>query len=212
MSYFLVSHLILIIILCSIIGAGSGSVAEIALPDQGPSEDLSLAAPEIQDAYHSRPLANEDYSTTRNQQETDISSETVKNLTPSWTYPITGHATFGSATTNPVMTNDIVYFQDLAGNIVALTLKDGTPRWRANYNSTTILGPNGPAIGYGKVFISPDGHSVSALDKENGLEIWSTRISPSNSTGINIQPVVNNKKIFLATVPGTSASDFYTGG
>ena len=79
------------------------------------------------------PLANKDYSNTRNQQETAISSESVGNLTLSWTYPITGHAAFGSAATTPLITNDTVYFQDLAGNTIALTLKDGSSRWVKNY-------------------------------------------------------------------------------
>jgi len=212
MSYSLVTHLIMIIFLCSIIGAGYGNFAEIAVLDQVSSEDLSLAPPDIQDAYQSWSLANKDYSNTRNQQETDISSKSVGKLNLSWIYPISGHSAFGSAATTPIITNETVYLQDLSGNIVALSLKYGTPRWTKNYNSTTILGPNGPAIGYGKVFISPDGYSVSALNKGNGSEIWSTRISPSNSTGINIQPVVYDHKVFLATVPGTSANDFYAGG
>jgi outer membrane protein assembly factor BamB len=212
MSHFLFRYLFLIIILFSIIGAGSGCFAEIIVNDPLHSDDLSLAPQEVQNTYQDWPLANKDYSNTRNQQETDISSDTVGNLKLSWMYQITGHAAFGSAATTPIITNDTVYFQDLAGNIVALALKDGTPRWAKSYNSTTVLGPNGPAIGYGKVFLSPDGYSVSALDMRDGTERWSVRISPSNSTGINIQPVAYDKRVYIATVPGTSANDFYAGG
>lgn len=212
MSYSLFRHLILIKILYSIIGPGSGGIAEIIVPSQISTEDLSLAPPDIHDAYQSWLLANKDYSNTLNQQETDISSESVGKLNLSWTYPVSGHSAFGSAATNPIIINETVYFQDLAGNLIALALKNGTPLWANNYNSTTILGPNGPAIGYGKVFISPDGYSISALDMRDGTELWSVHLSPSNSTGINIQPVVFDKKVYVATVPGTSANDFYAGG
>ena len=53
MSYYLFRHLLLIIILCSVIGAGYGAYTEKIVHDPVPSEDLSLAPPEIQDAYQS---------------------------------------------------------------------------------------------------------------------------------------------------------------
>ncbi|PWR74260.1 outer membrane protein assembly factor BamB family protein [Methanospirillum lacunae] len=212
MSHSWFRNIFLIILLYSFIGAGFCCIAEVNIQEKASSEDLTLAPPEIQDTNQSWPLANKDYSNTRDQQETDISSESVGKFNLSWTYPITGHSAFGSAATTPIITNNTVYFQDLAGNIIALNQQTGTPLWTNNYNSSTILGPNGPAIGYGKVFISPDVYSLSALDMKDGTERWSVHLSPSNSTGINIQPIVFDKKVYVATVPGTSANDFYAGG
>ena len=200
------------IIIISLCGSISGVFAVGTVNDSAVSENLSKAPQEIQDGYQDWPLANKDYSNTRNQQDTNISSVTVKNLKLSWSYPISGHAAFGSAATNPLIVNDIVFFQDLSGNIASLNLKNGGVIWSKNYNSTSILGPNGPAIGYGQIYISPDVYSISALDSSDGSQRWSVRVSPSNSTGINIQPVIYDRKIFLATVPGTSANDFYAGG
>jgi len=212
MLYFRFKDVILIAILISITGVVSDVCALTPVQDQSEQIDLSNAPQEIQDSSHDWPLANKDYSNTRNQQNTNISSETIKTLKLSWTYPIPGHSAFGSAATTPLITNDTVFFQDLAGNVAVLDLKDGIPRWSKNYNSTTILGPNGPALGYGKVFVSPDVYSVSALNSGDGTEIWSVRVSPSNSTGLNIQPVVYDRMVYVATVPGTSANDFYAGG
>lgn len=212
MLFFRLKDVIFIAIIVSIMGVISGAFAATTVHDESTQVDLSNAPQEIQDSSHDWPLANKDYANTRNQQDTTISSETVKDLKVSWTYPIAGHTAFGSAATTPLITNDTIYFQDLAGNVAALDLKDGSPRWSKIYNSTTILGPNGPAIGYGKVFVSPDVYSISALNSGDGTEIWSTRISPSNSTGLNIQPVAYDGMVYAATVPGTSANDFYAGG
>ena len=204
--------LILMALIFSLFGGGTWVGASVIAKGVVGSEDLSNAPSDVRDAYQDWPLANKDYANTRNQQITNISSKTVKNLKPSWSYPISGHGAFGSASTNPLIIHDSVFFQDLSGNVVSINLTDGNPIWSKNYNSTTILGPNGPAIGYGKIYLSPDVYSITALDSSNGLEHWSVRVSPSNSTGINVQPTVYDGKIFLATVPGTSANDFYAGG
>ena len=203
---------LVIVLFLSFIGIGTGVFASVSGDNSTTFEDLTHAPPEVQTAYQDWPLANKDYANTRNQQETNISSNTVKNLQVSWTHPISGHTAFGSAATNPLIVHNAVFFQDLAGNIASLNLYNGSILWSKTYNSTTILGPNGPAIGSGTLYISPDGYSVSALNSSDGTERWSTRISPSNSTGINIQPVVYDGKVLLSTVPGTSANDFYGGG
>jgi alcohol dehydrogenase (cytochrome c) len=205
------SPLLIGILLLSLLFSNGVFGSEITLGFNG-SEDLSAAPPDVQDSYMDWPLANKDYSNSRNQQETNISSRTVKNLSVSWTYPIQGHGAFGSASTNPLIVHDTVIFQDLSGNVAIMQLPDGKVLWSKDYNSSSILGPNGPGIGYGSIYFSPDVYTVTALDVATGAERWHVPVSPSQSTGINFQPVVYDNKVFLATVPGTSANDFYAGG
>jgi alcohol dehydrogenase (cytochrome c) len=210
------SDLIRYLILAGIITLFFGIVSTVSAQESTSSgllqEDQGRVPPDAAEYSSDWPLPNKDYANTRNQQDTEISSSTIRKLNVSWTYQVNGHSAFGSASTNPLILNETVIFQDLAGNIATLRLTDGGLIWSRFYNSTSILGPNGPAVGYGKTFISPDGYSVTAFNSSDGSQLWSTRISPSNSTGINIQPIVYNHRLFLSTVPGTSANDFYAGG
>ena len=74
------------------------------------------------------------------------------------------------------------------------------------------FGPNGPAVGWGKIFVIKGRYDIVALDIENGNEIWSTRLSDIESTGIDIQLIAYNNMVYASTVPGSSNADFYTGG
>jgi outer membrane protein assembly factor BamB len=50
------------------------------------------------------------------------------------------------------------------------------------------------------------------LDSSSGKELWATNISTGQTVGIDIQPTIYNNKIYISTVPGSSITNFYTGG
>ncbi len=193
--------------------AGSRS-AEITVGDgelQVQQAGEERIPPEVADYRADWPLPNKDYSNTRATFDSNISSENAANLTASWSFPIPGISGFGAAASNPIIIGERVFFQDLQCNVFALDLETGEPIWSKFYNVTGLSGPNGPAVGWGKVFVAKDLNNVTALDAETGEEIWSARLSNANTTGIDIQPLVYDGLVYFSTVPWT-LTDFYTPG
>jgi len=167
---------------------------------------------EIIQYAHDWPLANKDYENTRATTDSTITSTNVAGLTLAWSYAIQGIGPYGGATSNPLIVNNTVYFQDFKANVIALDLQTGSVKWSKIYNDSQIVGPNGPAIGYGKVFAAKDLYNITALDMSSGDELWSTRISYVPTTGIDIQPIVYDGMVYVASVPGTGDVFYAPGG
>jgi len=158
------------------------------------------------------PLPNKDYENSRSTFDSNISSSNVYNLKVAWSFPIPGISAFGAAASNPIIVGDKVYLQDLSCNVFCLDLQKGGVLWSKLYNVSEVVGPNGPAIGNGKVFIASDLYYITALDAQTGDEIWSTRLSDVPTTGIDIQPVVYDGLVYVSTVPGTGDVFYAPGG
>lgn len=156
------------------------------------------------------PMANQNYSNTRAAVGSTISSSTVSSLSPTWSLPITGVSEWGAATTNPVILGNIVYFQDLQSNVYAVDFNSGKQLWMKKYN-LPISGPNGVAVGYGKVFAQKGHYDVVALDM-NGNELWDKKISNNDNVGVDVQLSVYGNMVYASTVPGVTNSNFYKGG
>ena len=157
------------------------------------------------------PAANRDYSNTRATQDSSIDSQNVQTLNVSWTFKLTGFSEWGAAATNPLILNNMVYLQDLKSNVFAIDLATGKLLWQKDYNLDNF-GPNGPAIGWDKLFVPKGHYEVAALSLKDGRELWSTKLSDKSNVGIDIQIIAYNNMVFVATVPGSTNEDFYTGG
>jgi|CXWL01.1.fsa_nt_gi outer membrane protein assembly factor BamB/plastocyanin len=165
---------------------------------------------EVKMAKKEWPLPNRDYENTRATEDSSINSNNVASLGVAWYVPLTGASEWGAAATNPIVLNNIVYIQDLKSNVYAISLKDGSLLWKKEYN-LDAYGPNGPALGWGKIFLLKGHTQVAALDL-TGKELWSTTITESKTAGLDIQLTIYDGKVYVSTVPGTSNSNFYTGG
>ena len=164
------------------------------------------------------PLPNKDYENSRATTEASIDKDNVRDLSIAWTFNITANGTFGGASSNPIIMGDTVFFQDLYANTYALNLADGSVKWEKIYNNTTVTGPNGPAVGWGKVFVAGDPFSIAALNVSSGEELWSTQLINTTplageviGEGIDIQPTVYDNFVYTSTVPGRG-DVFYRGG
>jgi glucose dehydrogenase len=157
------------------------------------------------------PLANRDYSNTRATQDTMINSQNANTLHVVWTFALTGFSEWGAAATNPIILNNTVYFQDLKSNVFAIDLATGKQLWEKEYNLDSF-GPNGPAAGWDKLFVTKGHYEVAALSLKNGQELWSTRLSDESHVGIDIQLIAYNNMVYVSTVPGTTNADFLTAG
>ena len=171
----------------------------------------SIVPPEMDKYAHEWPAANRDYGNTRATLDSVISSQNVNTLGVAWTFALTGFSEWGAAATNPLILNNTIYFQDLKSNVFAIDLESGKLLWDKEYNLDSF-GPNGPAVGWDKLFITKGHYEVAALNIKNGEELWSTRLSDKTNVGIDIQLIAYNNMVYVSTVPGSTNADFYTGG
>ncbi|MFL5843635.1 MAG: PQQ-binding-like beta-propeller repeat protein [Solirubrobacteraceae bacterium] len=129
------------------------------------------APPEVAAAARQWPLPNHDYANTRATSDSAIDSSTVGSLGLGWYRTLRAHSLWGAAASAPVIAGDVVYFQDLHSDVMALDLATGQTRWKKDI-SQEAFGPNGLGIGYGKVFIQDGENDLRALDIGSGREVW----------------------------------------
>ncbi len=184
-------------------GCGSSSAETPAtLPAGTPAEVVEAAS-----AF---PAPNANYYNTREVVGSGINSTNISTLKQAWSVPLTGKSTFGVFSSNPIVTADTVYLQDIASNVMAVDRSDGKMKWQRAFDKPT-LGPNGVAIGGGMV-VGGAATSVFALDEETGEIKWEKKIIRQSSEGVDMAPLIWNDTVIMSSVPGTSFANFYGGG
>ncbi|MEX0763011.1 MAG: PQQ-binding-like beta-propeller repeat protein [Dehalococcoidia bacterium] len=187
-------------------------------PSPSPTQDgEDPVPPEVRESEDEWPLPNGDYANTRAASNSGLSSENVDDLGVAWEFPLPGSGPFGAGTSNPVILDGVAYFVDGASNFFAIDMENGELLWERHYDNA-IYGPNGVAVGWGKVFGPKGILEVAALDIETGEEVWTARLD--GPTG-SFQPMVYNGMLFASDVAAgipegedVSAGDmrFYEGG
>jgi alcohol dehydrogenase (cytochrome c) len=115
----------------------------------------------------------------------------------------------GVVTATPVVSNGVVYAQDMESNVFALRASDGKVLWRKYFHAGTP-GPNGLAIADGAVFGSTD-ERVFSLDARDGRLRWSRRILRPVDSFVDVAPLVVGGVVYTATTgygPGTRPAIF----
>jgi glucose dehydrogenase len=167
--------------------------------------------PEVEMNRDDWPLPNRDYDNTRASFTSAIDSSTVMQLTEAWRLKIEPAASpFGSVTSNPLILGDSVYLQDMSSHVYALDRDTGKSRWMFRHGETTV-GPNGVAVGWGRVYANSGDTGIIAIDATSGHEVWRFQPKLVHSEGIDIQPTVYDGQVFVATVPA-SLRGAYLGG
>ena len=169
-----------------------------------------MVPPEVADHAAEWPLPGRDYDNSRAQPGSTITTATVDRLAPAWSVALPGAAAYGNASTTPLIVGNTVFVQDLSSNVRAINLATGEVRWSHKYD-TFQIGPNGVAVGYGKVYVPTGPNEIAALDLRTGDELWSTRITTTETEGVDIQPTVVAGLVLAATVP-VSLKGQYQGG
>lgn len=171
--------------------------------------------PEVRAAADAWPLPNQDYTGKRKAAGSPIDSTSVDRLGVAWTASLPDQSAFGYGgyATNPLVLDGRVYIQDLTSDVHVYDLQTGEVTWETPDWNESQLGPNGVAVGYGNVYAIDGEHEVVALSMEDGSQVWSTDLRTQNdSEGITIQPILFDGRLYLSTVPGSSSSNFYSGG
>jgi len=199
-------------------GATAGaSVAGSAVGGAGGAGPSSTVAtnpgvpPEVAQALTEWPLPGRDYNNTRFTQDSNIKSTNATQLKEAWRVQAQGLVIgYGQMSTVPLISGGTVYMEDLWSSVYAIDLASGKVKWTVQ-DSTLNPGPNGVALGWGKVFGLRGSDTVVAYDAATGKELWTNKVVDTMTAGIDIQPTVFDGKVLVSTVP-ISTSGIYTGG
>jgi len=193
-------------------GATITGVAACGSSEPTPSASLfpTGTPSEVSSASTGFPAPNGDMSNTR-AVGGKIDSSNIGTLTEAWSMPLTGQSPFfGVFSSNPIVTADTVYLQDINSNVFAVDRTTGEKKWTRTLGVLTT-GPNGVAIGDG-VVIAPTATGVVALDAATGEIKWEKKVTTQSSEGVDMAPLVWNDSVIISSVPGASYSNFYGGG
>jgi outer membrane protein assembly factor BamB len=149
-----------------------------------------------------------DAANTRNP-KSQIDSSNVGSLEVAWTATIPGTSNYGYAST-PVIDKGVIYTQDLASNVQALSLDSGEVLWTKNY-SLPDVGPNGVVVAGGRVFGAKPTEAF-ALDEKTGKQVWATTLPRNEHEGIDMAPGYHNGIVYVSTVPLNVSSTYEGGG
>jgi outer membrane protein assembly factor BamB len=150
-----------------------------------------------------------DAASTRDAKESSIDSGSVAELEEAWTAPATAQSSYGAFSSSPVVSEGVVYMQDLESNVEAIDLESGEVLWTKNYQDPT-QGPNGISVGDGRVYGSTSSGAF-ALDQETGKEIWQTEVAGSQE-GVDMPVGYQDGLAYVSTVPVTVTSTYTSGG
>ena len=137
-----------------------------------------------------------------------IDSATVSKLGVAWSTPLKAKSEYGSYSSSPIISNGVIFSQDLASNVQAISLKTGKVLWTKGYEQPD-QGPNGLVVAEGRVYGATQS-AVFALDEKTGTELWSVPLVRNEHEGIDMAPGFHEGIVYAATVPGTVAK--YYGG
>jgi glucose dehydrogenase len=137
-----------------------------------------------------------------------INSTSVSQLKVAWTLPLTAKSQYGSYSSSPIVSNGVIYSEDLVSNVQAIDLQTGKVLWTKDYESPD-QGPNGLVVAGGRVY-GATATSAFALDQKTGKQIWSVSLVRNEHEGIDMAPGYHNGIVYVSTVPGNNAQ-FYGG-
>ena len=159
-----------------------------SVPSGAPEEDIRY--------FNEWPSPNNGLYNTRVATST-ISSTNVSKLKVAWTLPLTHTGASGRDFANPVIANGVVYLQDGASNVMAVSIGTGQVLWTHMYSSPDY-GPNGVTLAYGRIYgVTATG--VFALDAATGHQVWYDPSFAGGKAKFDIAPQVANNRVFVAS-------------
>jgi outer membrane protein assembly factor BamB len=151
---------------------------------------------------------NLDQAATREAQG-EIKGGNVSTLEQAWTLPAKAQSTYGAYAASPVISNGVIYMQDLESRVQAISLESGEVQWTWESESAT-QGPNGVVVADGSVF-GATASEAFALDQETGKELWSVPVAES-PLAIDMAPGYEDGLVYVSSVPVNVNSEYQGGG
>jgi outer membrane protein assembly factor BamB len=194
--------------------AGSGAAGSAGANAAGSAPSAATnpgVPPEVAQSLHEWPLPGKDYSNSRYTKDSSIDSANISKLKEAWRVELSGLViAYGMCSTVPIIAGGTVYIEDTYSSVRAIDLVSGHVKWAVE-DTNLNPGPNGVAVGWGKVFAIRGSDSVVAYDAMTGKELWAKRVVDTATAGIDIQPTVFSDQVLVSTVP-ISTNGIYTGG
>ncbi|HMW45669.1 MAG TPA: PQQ-binding-like beta-propeller repeat protein [Solirubrobacterales bacterium] len=154
--------------------------------------------------------ANVNMTNSRKVISTGIDSGNVADLAPAWTFPLTSGGIFGAMSSNPIVSDGVLYFSDAASNVYALDAFTGIQKWKRTFN-VAGLGQNGVTLANGRLLAGVDS-DVLSLDATTGKTIWRTTLNASDSAAVDMAPLAWKDLIIVSTIPFKIGTGIYKGG
>lgn len=132
-----------------------------------------------------------------------LTAANVSGLSEAWSRPIEGTGEGEGFIASPIVTDDIVFVQDLDSNVAALDLGNGEPYWEKRFDAPA-LPPGGLTVTRGfQVVVGATPTEAFGLEERSGKEMWSVRLAnPGSGTRIEgIVPGYYNGLAYVATGP-----------
>jgi outer membrane protein assembly factor BamB len=153
--------------------------------------------------------ANGDLANTR-EVDGSIKTTNVNSLEVAWTLPLEGRSTYGSYAASPIMSEGVVYIQDLGSNVQAIDQETGEILWTKSYEVASH-GPNGVVVMDGRVH-GATATEAFALDQKTGRELWSVELTRNDSEAIDMAPGYYDGVVYVSTVSATQGIPYVPGG
>jgi outer membrane protein assembly factor BamB len=189
----------LLILTIALGGCGSSSDETT----QGETTRKSTAPPAPRSEYENfqSSYADVDQQNTRDARSA-LKAANVAKLEQAWSRPIGGTGEGEGFVASPIVTDNIVFIQDLDSNVAALNLEDGKPYWEKRYE-VPALPPGGLTVTRGfQIVVGATPTEAFGIDERSGKEVWSTQLAePGSGTGIGMTPGYYNGLAYLATRP-----------
>jgi outer membrane protein assembly factor BamB len=157
----------------------------------------SSAAPSTTPSSSDWPTAGRDLANSRAVTDARIRTSTIGAVERRWRTELDGA---GGLSTVPIVVDGLVYVGSSTGRVFALDERTGALRWASEPTGFNI-GPFGVAIDDDHVYALDGSAGVVALDRVDGSPIWRTDVTATDTTGIDIQPIVVEGLVIVSSVP-----------
>jgi outer membrane protein assembly factor BamB len=187
-----------LVLVLGVLGAGCSDDGGEVAPASSVAPATSSAAPTtVPPSPSDWPTAGRDLANSRAVTDARISSSTIDAVEQRWRTELDGA---GGLSTVPIVVDGAVYVGSSTGRVFALDERTGALRWASEPTGFNI-GPYGVAIDDDHVYALDGSVGVVALHRADGTPNWRTDVTETDTTGIDIQPIVVDGLVIVSSVP-----------
>lgn len=183
--------------------AGCSSSSEETTRSETAKKTTAPRAPLDEYKNFQSSYADVDQQNTRNARSA-LKAKNVARLEQAWSRPIEGTGAGEGFVASPIVTDNIVFVQDLDSNVAALNLADGKPYWEKRFDEPA-LPPGGLTVTRGfQMVVGATPTEAFGLDERSGKLVWTANLVDKGSQARveGVTPGYYNGLAYVATRPG----------
>ena len=194
--------LIAVAMVCGAVAVSSAAAGTVRKPAGTPAELMANAGGAV--------AGNVNMTNARKVISSSINAGNVDQLAPVWSMPLTGFGIFGAMSSNPIVSDGVLYYSDAASNVFAVNSATGTLKWNRIFNAPG-LGQNGVTLANGRILVGVKSELYS-LDAETGETRWHETLNETDNADVDMAPLAWKNLIIVATIPFKLPMGIYKGG